>query len=105
MEALHCRQSVCEALLALTRLEHAGGPTELICDWFDDLYHPEDPAWRSCFTDAEREVLATFDRAFAARADSLTERWDRFQADPGWREVSAAAQVALQGLDHATPNA
>ena len=105
MEALPYRQSVCDTLRALAWLEHVSGPVELLCEWFDDLYHPKDPAWCRSFTDAEREALATFDHAFAARADGLTQRWDQFQTDPGWQEVSAAAQIALQRLGEAAPDA
>ena len=71
-------------------------PAELICGWFDDLYHPGTPLFEAAFSPGEREVLADFNAVFAGEVDSLdgavhvSELWEK----PGWARVSSAAGLA-----------
>src|SRR3546814_5624515 len=69
---LHYHASIQEQLIALSELDEAFGPSELICGWYDDLYFPAELAcpkgypqdtwdrgqreWRDCFTAHELAV-------------------------------------------------
>jgi hypothetical protein len=102
-----------ESLLAsLASLNREVGPTELVCQWFDDFYRPAekhseiyDPGvwdrglqeWKACFTEEELHVLAEFHRLFEAEIDALPDGpdWDK---DPKWLAVRDAARLALSQL-------
>jgi hypothetical protein len=80
--------------------------TELICMWFDDCYHPEDPVFRSFFTELELDAMARFDKFYSGKTQVLPyieyhpgirhpaglHEWLR---SPEWREVMAEAAKAL----------
>ena len=77
-------------------------PTELLCQWADDLYHPDEEAFRFAFGPAERTALAefnqTFERAAAAFSDAVP-RLIEFQATPQAADLARAAAKALTLLD------
>jgi len=78
--------------------------TELICMWFDDLYHP-DPQWISGgFSPRELELLAEFHDFYDHRADSLPTDGGVaiLQRSPEWSEVMRKAQETRVKLGWAT---
>src|SRR4051812_6643383 len=72
---------------------------ELICQWFDDLYHPDDETWRSLFTPHQLEAMAAFHRLFSAELPHLDRVavWEA-QTNPHWRRVVEAAATAYSVL-------
>src|SRR5689334_21825325 len=48
-------------------------PTELGCQWADDLYHPGAPGFQEAFSLDELAALATFDSVFRSACTSLPE--------------------------------
>ena len=48
-------------------------PAELFCGWFDDSYHPEDPAFQAAFNPRELALLADFNDLFAAAEREIPE--------------------------------
>ena len=77
---------------------HVDITAELVCSWFDDLYHPHDEGFCSCFELHELEVLARFNQFYDERTSRLPESkgtvrtWLQTSA---WREVMREAQLAL----------
>ena len=63
---------------AQERYEHnvpiADVPAELCCMWFDDLYHPDSPAFQAAFTVAELDALASSQRPNASVTALRSER-------------------------------
>ncbi len=81
-------------------------PEELLCMWFNDLYHPEDPFFRSCFTQPELNAMARFNQFYSEKKQILPyaehhpgirhpvelQEWLR---SPAWREVMSEAARAV----------
>jgi hypothetical protein len=45
--------------------------SELRCQWFDDLYHPDDGIWTSLFTPPELAAMAVFNSVFIMELSHL----------------------------------
>jgi hypothetical protein len=77
-------------------------PAELVCIWFDDLYHPDSPLFQAAFTRSEREILAaTFHDQFEKVSDSLPQpipKITELHARKEWQEMNAAALATLRAL-------
>ena len=54
-------------------MPHVDNTVELLCQWFDDQYIPDDPFFVSCFTAAELDALAEFHRFYDERSVQLPE--------------------------------
>lgn len=89
-----------EQQLAYERdVPHVDITTELVCLWFDDLYHPRQQDFATGFTAEELAVLAEFHRLFDERVDRLPESPGTVRtwlASPIWREVMEQAQRMLE---------
>ena len=80
-------------------------PVELVCTWFDDLYHPDDATFRSAFTTAELGALELFNDFFAWLAHNLPEPpppLDVLQRSAQWGELGRQASKALADMGEAT---
>ena len=87
------------------------GPTEAICEWFDDMYipyrsaeHPASRSWQqelrgfeSCFTPAELAAMHQYHVYFSGIVDrfDIDREWSVIQGDPRWIRLTAEAQKAL----------
>lgn len=116
--AVHFRRNVVELLQLLAdrgaQIQYerdvpiADVPAELVCMWFDDLYHPKDETFRSAFTPSELDVLAEFHRKYAASLKAIgtlphLPNLTELHAHPAWERVVSGAQEALDsvaGEDH-----
>ena len=79
-------------------MPHVDITVELLCQWFDDQYIPDDPFFVSCFTAAELDALAEFHRFYDERSDHLPESQGTVRtwlANPVWREVMKMAGETL----------
>lgn len=111
LEPDHARESVRELLQLLSdpaaqrKYERdvpiANVPAELVCMWFDDLYHPE---LLTGFSESERKALADFHSFFDARVEGLPCDGGvaKLHDAPAWREVMAKAGQALAQFAAAT---
>jgi hypothetical protein len=73
---------------------------ELVCQWFDDLYHPDDDLWRSYFRPSELEAMARFHTIFERNLASLPPGGiDDWLKTDEWKHVMGAALVTLQSFD------
>ena len=67
---------------------------ELVCMWFDDLYHPDESWFRAEFTEDELTALAEFNRFYDDREKQLPESRGTVRtwlANPIWREIMSKA--------------
>jgi hypothetical protein len=94
------RKSLRELLRILTVPENlrklVGGIGEAYCMWFDDLYLPNDPIFRSVFSS---KTLDAFDRVNSA-LESCREFVDGRDLETilkakSWQEVQSAAHQAI----------
>jgi hypothetical protein len=77
---------------------HVDITAELLCRWFDDSYHPNDPGFRSCFTEAELLAMSEFDTFYSERTGLLPKSNGTVRtwlASPVWREVMHQASQTL----------
>jgi hypothetical protein len=77
-------------------------PSELVCLWFDDVYRPDDAAFRAAFSEAERRALDAFHRLYREREpdlEPLPETVRDLHALPAWSDVVRAAGTALGALE------
>ena len=80
---------------------HADFTAELVCMWFDDLYHPDDTFFTSCFSADELATLAEFHLFYDQRNDRLSESKGTVRtwlADRSWREIMRKAQETLSRI-------
>lgn len=73
-------------------------PAELLCMWFDDLYHPDSSAFHEAFDPVERAALARFHAVFTEVADRMPERLERVAELHAWSEWSVVVRAAARVL-------
>jgi hypothetical protein len=74
-------------------------PTELLCGWADDLYHPEDPVHALAFTSAERAALARFNAELRRWADAIPRGdLESFIGSVAGAALAGAANDALRSM-------
>lgn len=73
---------------------------ELVCMWFDDLYHPEDAYFQGCFRLTELTALKHFDTRYRALKKCLPDKDDvsTWHTSPVWQEIMKAAGQARQSI-------
>ncbi len=49
----------------------ANVPTELVCGWFDDIYHPDTYEFQQAFSKSELAALASFSALFEEQLNSM----------------------------------
>ena len=78
---------------------HVDVGTELVCQWFDDLYHPDGSEFRSLFTDRELRAMAAFNSIFSQSEPHLPSggilMW---YGHPVWEQIGRAAAAAMAAL-------
>ncbi len=82
-------------------------PDELFCMWGDDLYHPEDAAFRLAFSLDEQAALADFHRVFEqteAELPATLPALEEFQSTPQAAALAQAAANALARLSTSAPD-
>ncbi len=73
-------------------------PAELLCQWFDDSFYPEDPALRWLFSPGEWQVLMEFHTYYESRSEQLPRTLQEMHASSAGLEVVAKASWALDEL-------
>ena len=76
----------------------ANVPAELVCMWFDDLYHPQWDLFVEAFSETERNRLATFHRFYDARVEQLPNSLEEMHQSVVWRDVMSEAKQVLNDL-------
>lgn len=70
--------------------------TELVCQWFDDLYLPDDVTFRSLFSVDELKAMSEFNAAFAELHPQLPSSGNvMWFGHPVWQQIGHAATLAL----------
>ena len=71
---------------------------ELICQWFDDFFHPEDSDFRELFSIQEWQILMEFHNFYEERVDKLPDTYEAMRYSSVWTEVVGKANWALSRL-------
>jgi len=75
----------------------ANVPSELICMWFDDLYHPNTDLFLNSFNAQEIEALSLFNELYDLRVKNITssDGVKGLQINNSWLEVQSHASTLL----------
>jgi hypothetical protein len=76
-------------------------PTELLSQWFDDLYLPKSESFRSCFSAQEMEALSVFNNYFDVAEKRLPQPRDGIRTwleNETWQGIMREAARALSAL-------
>jgi hypothetical protein len=73
-------------------------PSELICMWFDDLYHPETDLHRQSFSPEEQLILADFNAFYDMRVERLHGPIEELIKLPEWMEVCRMARETAERI-------
>ena len=71
---------------------------ELVNQWFDDFYIPEEAWFRELFTPEEISILAGFNDFFDSRVDGLPDDYAALRVSPVWADVVEQAGLAVKAL-------
>ena len=80
---------------------HVDITVELVCEWFDDLYHPNDAVFISSFTNDELAALADFNKFYDEREKLLPESLGTVRTwlvNPTWREIMKKSEATLKQI-------
>src|SRR5690606_6907280 len=79
----------------------ANVPSELVCMWFDECYHPDTDLFQSSFSKFERGELAKFHTYYEKRVDKLPmeEGVGGLQRSPEWQQIQKRAAELLTSLN------
>jgi hypothetical protein len=75
-----------------------GVPDELICQWFDDLYHPSAEIFINAFNEEEKDYLSKFNELFESYADGLPSEIEHLHKTKEWLELSDYAKEILTAM-------
>jgi len=75
-------------------------PSELLCGWFDDFYHPGTPEFQQAFSRNELSVLARFSSLLHKNSRALPQFAHELVKEPGWQLVMQRARETLDILEH-----
>jgi hypothetical protein len=76
--------------------------SELVCQWFDDLYLPESTVFRPSFSPQELEALSAFNTYFADQEESLPDPRNGIRnwlGDKIWSGIMHEATRTLAALN------
>jgi len=75
----------------------ANVPSELICMWFDDLYHPNSELFLNSFSAKESEDLSLFNEVYDSRVKNIpsSDGVKGLQENHSWLEVQSHANALL----------
>ena len=83
------------------KVPHIDVTAELASGWFDDAYHPSDPQFTSCFSEAELAALARFNQCYTEVLPLLPKRAgtvESWLATESWRTVMREASATLASV-------
>ena len=74
----------------------ANVPAELICIWFDDLYHPQSRLHQDAFSNEEQNILDSFNTFYESRVKQLPETLAEMHINPLWNEIVQEADRVVK---------
>jgi len=83
----------------------ANVPSELVCSWFDDVYHPEYQEYCSVFSQQELDVMSEFNTFYDERVEKLPDTLVAMHNNYEWNQVVLKAKWVLVKLNWKDINA
>ena len=80
-------------------------PSELVCSWFDDVYHPEYEKYCAAFTQEELDVLSEFNAFYDERVNKLPDTLEEMHDNYEWSQIVLKAKWVLAKLNWKDINA
>ncbi len=71
---------------------------ELICQWFDDFFHPESNSFKESFSDDEWKILMEFHHYYDGLVEKLPDNYEALREDFNWKQIVGKAAWALEML-------
>jgi len=65
---------------------------ELVCMWFDDMYHPDTDLFKRSFTPKEISQLSTFNSVYDNLANKLPDTLEGYHKSKEWAQIMKHAQ-------------
>jgi len=81
-----------------SRVPSADVPSELVCQWFDDIYHPDSELFCQCFSPEQLDALRMFNDFYGKRTDYLPDPAEGLRAyheSAIWKEIMSEAKITL----------
>jgi len=75
-------------------------PSELLCGWFDEIYHPNSPEFQQAFSRKELSALADFSSVLHKNSRVLPGSARELVKQSGWQLVMRSAGEVLDVLGH-----
>jgi hypothetical protein len=75
-------------------------PSELLCGWFDEIYHPNSPEFQQAFSRNELSALADFSSVLHKNSRVLPGSARELVKQSGWQSVMRSAREVLDVLGH-----
>ena len=97
IDLLRTIASVDEQLSYEKRVPIANVSDELICSWFDDLYHPNTTLFETAFNSEERRELDKFNYFFEKYVESIPDSSKPMdlQTSDEWKQIQSLANDTL----------
>ncbi len=80
-------------------------PSELVCGWFDDLYHPGTELFNNAFSKQEKAILAEFNKQYEellkkVNPKAMSGTVADLHKDKQWQIIVSSAQEAMIKLNN-----
>lgn len=72
--------------------------SELLCMWFDDLYHPETDLFQNSFESKELEILEAFNQFYDSRTNKLPDTLEELHRAKEWNQIVSEAKRVLNDI-------
>ena len=71
---------------------------ELVCMWFDDMYHPDTELFKSSFTPEEMQLLESFNNLYDQHVSILPDTLHEYHKSKEWNQIMAEANNVLTNI-------
>jgi len=97
-ELLELLSSKEEQLKYQNNVPIANVEAELVCMWFDDMYHPDTDLLKCSFTPEEIQQLESFNNLYDKHAGNLPNTLHEYHQSVEWSLIMAEANIVLTNI-------
>jgi hypothetical protein len=81
-----------------TNVPIADVAAELLCMWFDDMFHPDTDLFQSSFSQKEIEQLSSFNKSYDILAKKLPGTLEEYHKNKEWSQIMEQAHKTLANI-------